>query len=295
MAEFDEFWAKHIETYDAIPVYLRDTVEQDISFEKHFPYIVFCPSDRYGWRVANEKMLCLMGKTILYYEKAKNNLEMKKCCFEEVIGIEEGHVLLYSWIKITGLFSGIPDTIFIEFNTVMERLFIKVLDTLRKEINHIDTESCGAELDKFNYLYNIDFKFGNHGKSSILGNEKVLWIVYQKKMKMKRNLFIYRNVIPESYIIVLTDKELIVVSDRDARKYWQPKTGSVWTYYPLCQVKGIQLTEGDHEETMKMVTCIGNEQIQRTFQTSNMNSFVELQATFEKGKASALGERNKVV
>jgi hypothetical protein len=290
MAEFDEFWAKHIETYEAIPAYFRDTVERDISGEEPFPYIIYCPSDRYGWRATNEKLLCLTGKSVLFYERIQNTLQTKRFCFDEIIMLEEGHVLLFSWIKIAGISNGIHDTIFIEFNSVMERLFIKVLNTLRKEINQIDAASCSADLDKFNYLYNVDFKFGNHGKSSILGDVKVLCIAYQKKRKIKKFLFFYKNIIPESYIVVLTDKELIVVADKDAKKYSQIKAGSVWTYCPICRVTEIQLSEGNCEETNELIINIESEKIQRIFHQSNVNSFFDLQTIFKKESAAPKGE-----
>lgn len=127
-------WARLIKTYDMMPDDFKGFLNDNISTYDPFPYVIYAPADRWGARKTNPKLLCLCDNKLFIFEKTKTDMISHCFLFEDIIDIEKGSVLLYSWIKITGKPNGILLSPIIEFNTVVDYLFKPIIEILRKKI-----------------------------------------------------------------------------------------------------------------------------------------------------------------
>ncbi len=236
-------WARLVRTGDEVPEAFRDKFNEITKKTAGFPYTVFAPPDRWGRRRANSKLLSLVDTKLLVFEKIKKEIRVTGYCYNDIYRLERGKCLLYSWLRINATKGQTTAGETIEYNTVVEKIFSPVINRIRREISSCDTTSLvcpDSEQTKFDYLNFINYKFMNFGRQSILPGEKVTRIVYQPEIKEQLFRRFWKYLSP-SQIIILTDKELIVIKESDKNRHFS--YGGIWNYIPLNRVSKITCNE----------------------------------------------------
>jgi len=178
-------WARKIKSYQEIPDEFREIFVSFSSDQQQFPYTIYAPSHKWGLRKrTNSKLISMTDHKIFYAEKTNNEIIVKEFLLGNINYIEHGAILLYSWIKIAGIINHDLSTATIEFNTVVETLFMHIIQHARMNINDIvvsdvNNELYARETDKFGCLSKIDFKLMNYSRSSIIRGQTVSCFVYQ--------------------------------------------------------------------------------------------------------------------
>ena len=66
-----------------------------------FPYTVFAPEDKLSlWSKRNEQLLILLDEELVMLEAEKKRIHTRRCPFADVLFLEYGKILLYSWVTI---------------------------------------------------------------------------------------------------------------------------------------------------------------------------------------------------
>jgi len=76
----------------------------------------------------------LYADKVIFFERVKNKVEAVLYPIQNISYIENGSILLYSWIKISGVVNGETKSFVVEYNTVVDDMFKAVIDKLRTSL-----------------------------------------------------------------------------------------------------------------------------------------------------------------
>jgi hypothetical protein len=242
-------WAKRIESYDQIPAtYLSFFENLTWSDSSGFPYIVQTPSYEGFINETKGKLVCIIGHKLYILVKERNELKSTCYDFKDISYIEAGIELLYSWIAISGIDNhGILTFNKFEFNTVSDYLFNPLFLSFRPAPGNCTDTPFAYEKVKFDYLDKLNYKFMNYARRSIRPGQKVIRSILQPEICEEIfSLFgktFYRTITP-AHFIILTDTELITITDVERSK-WSKDSGyrSIWHYIPLAKIVSVSQDE----------------------------------------------------
>lgn len=223
---------------------------------EQFPYTIYLP--RYSWneRETNELLLFVIDDQLYILEETKNGIEVTGYPFEDIVLLNRGTMLLYSWIKIVGLVNGKIKTTVIEFNTVTESMFERLLSAIRHKYGSSTafddafacTGSSGLEA-----LSNLDYKFSNYARKSILSGQRIRELLFQPVIKAKYFRF-FSRMISKAHLHILTDSELIVIKEdnADVKRFKTKKYLAVWHYVPLNKIQSVSMSENNQDMPVEL-------------------------------------------
>ncbi|VBB09761.1 Hypothetical protein LUCI_5059 [Lucifera butyrica] len=227
-------WARKVTSPDQIPAVFREFVPA----LEPFPHIVYSPPDSWGSYRTNAKLTCLTDGAIYFLEKTKTGVTQVRFALEDIDCIEQGVVLLYSWIAVRGTCDGRTAGFKVEYNTVMDLLFNTIVQSVRQKLVRPGHADYQEEMKKLNYLVSIDFKYMNYSRFALLPGQSMLQTVYQPAIGKKVMIFFYKR-LTSAHLLMLTDTELILIQDEeaDAKKFFfkgqSSQYGGIWQYIPL--------------------------------------------------------------
>jgi hypothetical protein len=245
-------WARVAESFDEIPAAYRDWLDPLVSGREVFPYIVLTPTYEGYFRRENEKLVCLLDRTLYIVERARDRLAPAAYPLEDISRIEVGAILLRGWITVCGRpAGGSPSSTTIRFNTVTDRLFAPFLNEFRRGGYPPGGAGLEAQQARFAELLERNYKFMNYARSSILPGEEVLQYVLQAEIREKFLSLFGRSLsrcVSPTHIVILTDRELIAISE-EAGSLWQSfgtiKYGGIWQYVPLERIASASIATRD--------------------------------------------------
>lgn len=239
-------WAKHIESYTDVPDVYKGFFESILADGRAFPYTVLTPSlERFIHRTS-EKLICSSDHEIYILERNGNAFEAQCYPLEGISYIEFRTALLASSIKICGVTSdGIHTSSTLKFNSVTDYLFTPFLKKGRLVTTDSTDVIQNSELEKFDHLVRVNYKFMNYAKHSLLGGEKVIHACLQPEIRESMLTVLgktYFRTISPTHMSILTDRELILIRE-DAVRRKEDKYGGIWDYIPLNKIVSLSMSE----------------------------------------------------
>jgi hypothetical protein len=239
-------WATIPASYTAVPAAFQRESQHLLATVAPFPYVVFAPAVSGLRRKTGEHLLCDLDDKLYVFERAGGQMAMAVYPLANVCLVEVGHILLYSWLTISGVNAqGQTTSSTIPFNTVSTSAFMPFVNRLRPFAAVKKDED--EEKKKFNYLETLSYKFMNYARASLAPGEKVIQTIWQPKIRTPlltlfgRSLYRTRSL---AHLVILTDKELIFIGDdKRLAETRGERYGGVWQYVPLRWVTSVSLTE----------------------------------------------------
>ncbi len=241
-------WARPVRSAEELPQAYRPFIDA-LPTEGVFPYAVITPTFAGFLRRETEKLMCSVGAHLYVVEKSKGALVTTCFAFEDIHFLEAGAVLLNDWLQIRGRASdGASAVIRLKFNAVTERLFTPFVEKIRGAANYPSGIDREAELKKLDNADLLSFKFKNYARRSILPGAHINAVVSQpeiRKTVVKVLGRAFQRTIAMSHVLIVTDRELIIVHDDPDSPKWRNDTryGGVWDYIPLNKIAAVELTE----------------------------------------------------
>lgn len=259
-------WARQVESLGETPEIYRDFFA---AFPPApFPYAVLTPTYEGFLQRENQKLVCCPDEHIFILEKIRNDLACLCYAAADISYVEMGVILLQAWITLRGASSGgrlVSATL--KFNAVTERLFWPILAKIRGEPDRAGDPAGGrAERRKFDYLGDLNFKFMNFGKSSILPGDTVRCIVLQPEIRAGLLRLFGRSIsrtVAVAHLTILTGRELIIIRDASAEKGM--RYGGVWTYIPLSKIASVSLAPAGDNLLALSIHLPGGDRIESLF------------------------------
>lgn len=282
-------WSRVIESFESMPEVFKEPCQMMLGETASFPYTVFAPPIAGLRRKVTEKILCETEDSICVWEHAGNQVRMTEYPIMSISDIEIGRILLYSWFTIGGVTkTGAATSTTIEFSSASSRHFTRFINRMRPKLLHAGERELGMEKAKFDYLATENFKFMNFAIESLVNGEKVLQILWQPKISrplvsIGRHV-LYRATVSVAHLLVLTDKEIILIKD-DERSIDKRgvKYGGIWGYVPLKNVHGISLSDREDDLLgLSLTLSPGQRKLDILFEASRRREIVEFQSELEK-------------
>jgi hypothetical protein len=203
--------------------------------------MIFNPPCKSGKLKHNAKLIYIHEEKLYILEKDKKNILEVCYHFKDIQYIETGRLLLLSWIMINGVCENrtISTTIF--YDTVVDLFFKHILILIRKNNFKIENNDISPEIMKFEELIYSNYKFMNFARQSIIPGEKVIEYFFQPEIKqIKFKIFNkpFYKILSNTYILILTDRELIFIKDYG---YMNSNYGGIWEFYNLEKIKNVQI------------------------------------------------------
>jgi hypothetical protein len=283
-------WAKRIESFDQIPAAFLSFFENlGLRDAKPFPFVIQTPAYE---KKNNEKLVCLIGGKLYILGRERNKISSACYDFKDISFIESGSELLYSWIAISG-FDNLGRLTFskAEFNTVTEHLFDPIFQLFRPVSDYVTDAQFTAEKANFDFLFDKNYKYMNYARRSIRRGQKIIQTIFQPEMRViifsLYGKTFYRTITP-AHIIILTDNELITITDVERPK-WGKDEGyrSIWHYIPLNKIHSVSQIEKDESLFSLSIFLPENETLSFVLQPDKKQDVELLQ-----DKISALANKN---
>jgi hypothetical protein len=258
-------WSKAIESYDALPNAYKSFLKPYAGDTKNFPYTILTPSQEKFLHKTAEKLTYDSDDAIHILERTGNRVVAKSYPYKNIQSVEVGNILLSSWITVSGLTSeGVAGSSTIDFNAATgERLFAVFLKRMRPTPCDAGEAAFEIEKSKFDYLAELNFKFMNYGRSSLVRGENVSQVILQPEIREPAWKFagwtLYRA-LSTAHLAILTDKELILIRDDERVKEIKgARYGGVWQYIPLSSIRSVNLANlSDDLLTLAITQSSGN-------------------------------------
>jgi hypothetical protein len=278
-------WAKIIESYDAVPKAYQGFFASFFADRQAFPYTVLTPSREGFLNRTSEKLICLDEHEIYVLEKSENTFQAQCYPIDGISYIEVKSVLLSSHIKISGVTKqGAFSSSTIKFNSVGDYLFTPFLKKIRFAQINSET-SQNSETNKFDHLVRVNYKFMNYARHSLQAGEKVIHFILQSEIRvpvLKVLSKAYFKAISPTHIIILTDRELITISEDEPKNRAIGKYGGIWNYIQLNKVVSLTLNRKENDLLALSVQLLEGAQLEYLFQASEKENLDQLLERFRE-------------
>lgn len=256
-------WARPITSYEGIPQIFKEFIPQ----MEPFPYIIYSPPDAWGNRKTNGKLTCMYQDRIVVLEVMGKKVTVVCYWFKDINYIEQGTMLLYSWIGINGLIDDKLSVSIVEYNSVVVDLFDRIVKTIRQVYLMLDNMDGDQDLSKLEFLNKLNYKFLNYSHESILPGEKIIGTVYQPDISEKV-LIVFKRTVTLAHLTILTDKEIIIIKNEElvkVKREYDFKHGGVWAYIPLDKIINMTINVNEKKGLLTLILFVKENAISLLF------------------------------
>ncbi|MHC1782968.1 MAG: hypothetical protein AB9891_09475 [Anaerolineaceae bacterium] len=278
-------WSRVIETFESLPgIYQSFFRQLQGETDGELPYIVLTPAVEWGFRKTPELLICSAQDILYVLENLEKNLTITTFPTNLILDIEVGAILLFSWLTIRGVTSdGLFSSKTIEFNSVSYPHFIPCINLARNAPAAPNAPALEHEKQKFEFLTPYTYKFTNYGRKSLMGDEKVLQIIWQPEIRepmFSRLGMVFHRTVSYAHLSILTDEELILIREDDLTHITKGnRYGGIWRYIPHRSLRSVRLIESDHGKLILTIGLAGKTEIQVMFRIENrpqLDEFVRM-------------------
>ena len=241
-------WAIQIKTFAEVPDVFKSFFEPFPIDESAFPFTVLTPSYENFIHKTTEKLIIDFGRDIYVLERKDDAFGTQCYPVDGICYVEMRTALLASSFTICGMTNqGKYASSTLKFNSVTDCFFKPILKRVRSV--SVDSKNVAQDTEEkiFNCLADVNFKFMNFAKHSLLEGEKVIQFILQPDIQEELLTFLkktyYRTISP-THISILTDRELIVIRE-DATRRKEDRYGAIWDYISLSKIKSLSVDEKD--------------------------------------------------
>lgn len=263
-------WAIKIDQTEKIPAVFQKPMEQVLEEEADFPYMIYAPRNEKTGKPVNDTLLAMTEGTVWVLVDDPHQAAVVRFSMQEIQTIQMGTVLLESWIMFCGKTAGDTECAVVYYDTVMEELFVPVLETVRTKMLQIPAEAPEAQADELHYLKDVSLKFYNYGIQSLMPGQKVCCSVYQPRVEEK----VYKQSEAHEtapHLFILTEEELILIQETEQEeKSATQRYSGIWTHFPISQIEHFNVEDEEDGHWMKIsINAKGQEPVQVIFDPRN--------------------------
>ena len=278
-------WAKPIKSYTDVPDVYKEFFDSLHIEGQAFPYTVLTPSYEKFIHKTTEKLISDFDHDIFVLEKNGNTFETRCYPIDGISYVEFRTALLASSFMICGMIGqGKHTSSTLKFNSVTDYLFTPILKRVRCIPVEFGNVNQSAELSKFDRLVDVNFKFMNLAKHSLLEGEKVIQFIIQPEIQESLLTFLgktyYRTISP-THMCILTDRELIMIRE-DVVRLKEDRYGGIWIYIPLNKIMYLSVSEQADELLVLTVQLPEDIRFELLFQTSAGKELNQLLGRFKE-------------
>jgi hypothetical protein len=206
------------------------------------PLISNLPS-RHAQPMAGYLLMSFADHLRVVIDHAAQPLEEVHVHLRDLICVEIGGVLLFSWMKLV---FGSSETreIKIPFNTVRADLFVDSLNLIRNAIDLPLPEGS----DLIQVTPDLDLKFTNALHSWLSSKEVLLATAFQPEVRARRFLLLERQLAPP-LLAALTDRQLLMITEEPPAAFERlGQFSEIYTYCPHSKIRSARVRRNDEKD-----------------------------------------------
>ena len=224
-----------------------------------FPETLYIPACQWGEETCPDKIVADFEDRLLILEQDEEGVRSWVFPHSQINYVQNGRILLESWILVSGLVDGERKSHMILYNSVDEKKVLPIINIIRKRVNRMTDEEFNNQ-EEFMDLYPDNLKFFNYSNRSVIKGEKVLFTLYQDSIK-NRFYRVIDNRIAPSHILILSDKEVIIITETLSKHKEADSYSGVVTYISLHQIKDVLLPERAKNQFSLDIIMAGEDRI----------------------------------
>lgn len=278
-------WAREICTLDELPQLYRPAFARLFEGAAAMPYSVLAPAQSAGrGSKPAERLLVDGGDRFYLLERAGSEVLTTGYRYQDIVFLETGKILLYSWFSIYGkTVEGREKRSIIEFNEVTWRYFQPFFGRIRPA----PVGDAGrSEADPFDALARVNYKLMNFAYDGLVSGEYVLQYVYQPEIRQPWLSVLGRKFYRTTaftHLAILTDQELIFIGDveqvTDRRR---SSYGGAWQYLPMRSLQAVTLAQQPDGLLCLTAQLSADFQVTRLFEPAQRAEVEHLKQTLEQ-------------
>jgi len=248
-----------IKEVSELPAPLQAPFAGELKGGMPFPETLYIPACQWGEETCPDKIVADFEDRLLILEQDDEGVQSWVFPHGRINYVQNGRILLESWILVSGMIDGERKSHMILYNSVDEKKVFPLINTLRKRVNHMSEQEFNNQ-EEFMDLYPDNLKFFNYSNRSVIKGEKVLFTLYQDSIK-NRFYRVIDNRIAPSHILILSDKEIIIITETLSKHKEADSYSGVFTYISLHQVKDVLLPERAKNQFSLDIIMTGDDRI----------------------------------
>jgi hypothetical protein len=241
-------WAEKIESFAKVPEGYKSFFEPLLTEGGSFPYTVRTPTFEEFLHPTTEKLICSVDHEICVLEKSGSTFIPQRYPLEGISYVEFSTILLDSHFIINGVTrDGVHSSSTLRFNTATDYMFTPILEKIRLANAAYRVKAPVSESGTFDQWMDLDFKFMNYARRSVLEGEPVVHAVFQPEIRTKVFSILgitYSRRISPTFACILTNRELIIIREEE-KEIASERYGGIWDYIPLQKIEEVSLTPRD--------------------------------------------------
>ncbi len=219
------------------------------------------PASRSGRRQNPSWVLALTNSRLLVATiwPAPATLQVTAAPLVDLVWLELGTILLYSWIEWAWASEGKLEQERVYFNTVGEDLFWQVVNSVRRQINSQIDRPQHTVKGYLGTSAGMPFKFQNIVYSKVfLPEDEIQAMVYQPPIWRQR-FVVLRNKRAPGMLVVLTTTHLLVAYEDLSHS--KASYGMIARYCPYDRLRGARLERTQDELWLNVTVGLGETEV----------------------------------
>jgi hypothetical protein len=276
-------WARLIYSLEDVPEVYRASLGTRLPQGQKFPYVVLTPAyDAFRVRIT-EKLICVLDREILILEENGKEPVLLRYPLEGIRYVEVSSMLLDFRVKISGVTSeGTSSSSICRCSAASDYLFLPILKKIRLHGALSGDADRPLEQESFDGWTDLNFKFMNLARKSLLEGEKVICAILQPEIRVSRFTVLgrtFHKTLSPTHVCILTDRELITIREEilQGRK---DKYGGIWEYVPLNKISSLALSRKSGNMLSLSIQLPDNECFECLFQDSMESEVDQLVVQF---------------
>jgi hypothetical protein len=259
MAEWGRF-ARRLETVEDVPEPFQHALRAKLSAEDSVRLLIFGPRWVSLRSFSPATVLAITDRQwVVVSEQQQGGVDVASSGFANTLLVELTIILLYGNLRIEFAAAGKAQSVKMEFNAVMERLYEQALPLILDKMDGVCPAPQSDSLSEHTELLEgFPFKFRNAVSLNLPAGQRLLAAEYRRPVYGRKTRLFQHELVPEG-LLALTDRELLLLSEE---KTWswtqigrQTKYGNVATHCPLSRLAGFRLTKRQQIVTVELEMC----------------------------------------
>jgi hypothetical protein len=254
-----DFWdrfASKLKSVDEAPEPLRSAMRAALKPNESIRLLVFSPANKTFDKCSPATLLAVLDHewtVVSGLEEIPS--QVARAEFAGTLFVELTNILLYGRLKIDFVSEGVTQSVAIEFNTVMERLYQEAVQLLLDGMDGVSAAIPIEDRQAGSLLRSLPLKFRNAVIEFRPVSQHVLAVLHWPALLGGRRRWFQRELSPEA-ILVLTGRELLFISEEKTWSWMRigrvNKYGSIATHCPLSRLKRFQINERGPLATLEL-------------------------------------------
>jgi hypothetical protein len=286
-------WARRLGSFEDVPQCYREFFDRLSAPDREpFPYTVLSPTFQGYPTPEIERLVTLIGGNFYVLERAKGCLITKCFPLADICLVENGRILLHSWITVCGRTSqGVLASSTLRFNSVTDHIMAPLIEAMRPQAGEGAARDNPLDEAQVDMLAGANAKFRNYARMTLRPGQPIALTIVQPEIRVDLlsllGLSLSKSIAP-AHLLVLTDAELIGIRDDDQQRWLGSSPhGGIWTYIPLAKIVSVVQRSSEPDLLILSIQLSGNVRFDAVFQDSKGGELGLLRRRLETKRQSS--------